>query len=974
MVIRRLLACVLASTLLVSGAASGANQLLVEGIMKDGQGALLSGTFDVTFALYTTETGGTAIYTEAHLGTVVEGGLFQERLGKTTALQATLFAQNANLWLGVKLSGQPELPRTPLETNPFAFRALTAAVANGLECTGCISATQLGSSYAAAATPGGEATSAVIATTATTALGLACTGCVTFESLSAGVLEAENIGYDDTLTALGAATVQGAIEKLKALLDAGGGGTGGSGDVNEGAGVVREYSNQWGLPSYGVATEYIHLLNPSKPKVQLYLYGGQNTGFSSSNNLIITNTYAPNTYWGGVTGTSGQDSIQVSSPSGLNPGDNVLIHQTVGTGGNGTNAGTWELNVVKAVQASSITLAKPLTKSFTTEGSGQGRAQLVKGVSYNQLDILSGGSIYPGKAWDGTSGGIVFVRAQVVSVKSGGTIHANTNGYPGGAGYSGSNGYAYRGGSECDARSTTSGQAANCSGGGGGNFNTCCCGNSFASGGGGNKTAGGAGGGGNSGAGGLAKGDVSAGTLHFGGGGGSNVQNGGSAGGGLVVLGAKNVIIEQGGKVQANGEVGRAGQSCWPGGTGGGAGGTVAIFADVVDNKGTIEALGGTAGAAYNNNGQTGGAGGEGWVYTKSPIAGIVNQSFATGVEIWVDGVNVTPSVGDPNGKGLPHYDATNKRWGATGTDPWSTGPLDVSNVANWTLGEHKVEYKETGGAGGDLKSYVYIIHPFTASKPPPNDTCATPVLLDPNAQPVVISGTTEDTMGKTKAADDNTAAGCGGIGGPDVVYQINLTQRALLNAAITAPFSSKLYVRKGDCTTGEVVYCADKSFTTNPLEAGTYFLVVDSDSPAAKGDFTLAVSTTPALLPSNDTCASAQKLTFSAGGTAVVQGTTLYSLDQTKGLCPAALSGGPDVVFELDAGTGQTLTANITAGFPTIMYVTTSACGSQGVPLSCSATGALTIQGLAGGKYWLIVDGDKEKSWGPFTLNVTLN
>ena len=44
---------------------------------------------------------------------------------------------------------------------------------------------------------------------------------------------------------------------------------------------------------YGSAIEYLHLLNPSPAKVLLHLYGGENTGFASSNNLIVSNTYTP---------------------------------------------------------------------------------------------------------------------------------------------------------------------------------------------------------------------------------------------------------------------------------------------------------------------------------------------------------------------------------------------------------------------------------------------------------------------------------------------------------------------------------------------------------------------------------------------------------------------------------------------------------------------------------------------------------
>lgn len=45
--------------------------------------------------------------------------------------------------------------------------------------------------------------------------------------------------------------------------------------------------------------------------------------------------------------------------------------------------------------------------------------------------------------------------------------------------------------------------------------------------------------------------------------------------------------------------------------------------------------------------------------------------------------------------------------WGVDGVTEWNTGPLDLSNVVNWTRGEHFIEFKESGGFGGTL---IYLI------------------------------------------------------------------------------------------------------------------------------------------------------------------------------------------------------------------------------------------------------------------------
>ena len=99
-----------------------------------------------------------------------------------------------------------------------------------------------------------------------------------------------------------------------------------------------------------------------------------------------------------------------------------------------------------------------------------------------------------------------------------------------------------------------------------------------------------------------------------------------------------------------------------PGG-GGGAGGTIALFANQIVNEGTIEAEGGAGGNNTSNNNK-GGDGGAGYVLSNQPIPGVVAQTYANGIEIWVDNQNVTAQIGDPNGKGAPHYNAANNTWG----------------------------------------------------------------------------------------------------------------------------------------------------------------------------------------------------------------------------------------------------------------------------------------------------------------------
>ncbi|MEE2786522.1 MAG: hypothetical protein VX589_04220, partial [Myxococcota bacterium] len=137
------------------------------------------------------------------------------------------------------------------------------------------------------------------------------------------------------------------INHADALGDAIGGVAGGG---KEGSGTVSRISNQWVLPAFGTAREYIHLLNPSMPKVLMYLYGEEPTGFSSTNSLQVTSKYSPNGAAGGLFGNAGDAFITTANGGIFNVGDHLLLHQTV----HPTEAGKWELGVVTSISGRQI--------------------------------------------------------------------------------------------------------------------------------------------------------------------------------------------------------------------------------------------------------------------------------------------------------------------------------------------------------------------------------------------------------------------------------------------------------------------------------------------------------------------------------------------------------------------------------------------------------------------------------------------
>lgn len=77
-------------------------------------------------------------------------------------------------------------------------------------------------------------------------------------------------------------------------------------------------------------------------------------------------------------------------------------------------------------------------------------------------------------------------------------------------------------------------------------------------------------------------------------------------------------------------------------------------------------------------------------------------------VEIWIDGTEYTATIGDPNAKGGTMYNAGTDDWGVNSTTEWNTGKLDLSNLIDWTVGEHYIEFK-CGAVGGRLLYSLYI-------------------------------------------------------------------------------------------------------------------------------------------------------------------------------------------------------------------------------------------------------------------------
>jgi hypothetical protein len=96
-----------------------------QGYLADNGGQPLAGTVNLDIAVYAAASGGAALWSETHGAVPVSQGVFAVALGSVTPLGGAV-TNGAPRFLGVRVNGEAELPRTELRSAPFALRAQAA--------------------------------------------------------------------------------------------------------------------------------------------------------------------------------------------------------------------------------------------------------------------------------------------------------------------------------------------------------------------------------------------------------------------------------------------------------------------------------------------------------------------------------------------------------------------------------------------------------------------------------------------------------------------------------------------------------------------------------------------------------------------------------------------------------------------------------------------------------------------------------
>jgi trimeric autotransporter adhesin len=103
------------------------------GTAKDLDGNPQTGVIGVTFAFYSEQTGGAALWLETQNVTADSNGHYAALLGSTKpdGLPTDLFTTEQARWVGVQVSGQAEEPRVLLLSVPYALKAADAETLGG---------------------------------------------------------------------------------------------------------------------------------------------------------------------------------------------------------------------------------------------------------------------------------------------------------------------------------------------------------------------------------------------------------------------------------------------------------------------------------------------------------------------------------------------------------------------------------------------------------------------------------------------------------------------------------------------------------------------------------------------------------------------------------------------------------------------------------------------------------------------------
>jgi trimeric autotransporter adhesin len=396
------------------------------GTVKDLNGNPLTGVVGITFALYSEQTGGAALWLETQNVTADGNGRYVALLGstKTAGLPTELFTSEQARWVGVQVSGQAEQPRVLLVSAPYALKAGDAETVGGLPPSAFrLAVPQVGRGMA----PGPKnATGAVSSPNAISVSGSGTTNYVPLWTSSSnlgisdlfqlngqvGVGTTTPGGKLDVLThdsiATRSTSVRAAGTGLYGISSATtGGGVGVIGEAHSATGTAGVFNNVGGgkvLSGQAKGKEVFSINGTGVVTVN-----GNLTSTSNAQSLAGLNA----TGFAGTTSTDGIDAVGGANQASTGTGSNGVL----GTGGSGGNGG----NGLVGIGTMGLGFSGGMAVSGAgVVGTGGGSDNAVSGG--DGVDGFGGGGDGPGHGVSGVGGSGPFAGGSGVSGLGGSAI------------------------------------------------------------------------------------------------------------------------------------------------------------------------------------------------------------------------------------------------------------------------------------------------------------------------------------------------------------------------------------------------------------------------------------------------------------------------------------------------------------------------------------------------------------------------
>ncbi|HKQ68289.1 MAG TPA: hypothetical protein VJT73_03080, partial [Polyangiaceae bacterium] len=263
-------------------------------------------------------------------------------------------------------------------------------------------------------------------------------------------------------------------------------------------------------------------------------------------------------------------------------------------------------------------------------------------------------------------------------------------------------------------------------------------------------------------------------------------------------------------------------------------------------------------------------------------------------------------------------------------------------------------------------ESGSFRIQATTRDAPTVADVCK-------NARPLAAGSRVN---GNLSGAFDNAHATCGrDAKGVDQPYRFDLPARARVRfVGRSGEFRPVVHVRRVCEDESTEVGCADAGFGDDEgawvgvLDAGAYWVFIDSADEASPGAFDLSAETAPEFgstlsrATPGDACGDALTL---SGASGKVEGDTFVAKDDVAIGC--AGGGAPDLVYRVDLVHRSRVTARLGADEASHSLSLERACADRSTELAC---GSIIDKIVAPGAYFLVVDGARPESLGRFSLS----